>query len=98
MKIIRFNESNYEGIVLRNKPSFPSIPSKIKLNQKEADSKYPFKCKYKNRIPDPGICYVLEIDFENEKVSCSNGHVKLFPIFDEIEFIPDIFIFNKYNL
>ena len=71
----------------------------IRFNEnKNADSKYPFKCKYKNRKPDPGICYVLEIDFENEKVICSNGYVRLFPSFDEIEFIPDIFIFNKYNL
>lgn len=96
MKIIRFNE-NEEGYIMRPDSAY-SIATKLNLNKQDADRKYPFKCKYKNRIPDPGICYVLEIDFENEKVSCSNGYIRLFPSFDEIEFIPDIFIFNKYNL
>ena len=59
---------------------------------------YPFKCKYKNRTPDPGICYVVEINFELEQIECSNGRSRYYPSFDEIEFIPDIFMFGKYNL
>jgi len=66
--------------------------------EKLSDDKFPFKCKYKNRTPDPGICYILEINFEDRNVQCSNGYLRMYPSFDEIEFIPDIFIFNKYNL
>ena len=97
MKIIKFNE-NKEGIILRNSPATTFPSTKIKFNQIDADSKYPFRCKYKNRIPDPGLCYVLEINFEEQTLSCSNGRFRYFPSFDEVEFIPDIFIFNKYNL
>ena len=83
---------------------------KVKIVEKESvdkeknrfvepkEVKFPFKCKYKNRTPDPGICYILEINFEDRKVQCSNGYVRMYPSFDEIEFIPDIFIFNTYNL
>ena len=68
------------------------------ISESLTEEQYPFKCKYKNRIPDPGLCYVIEINFETKRVECSNGAVRLYPYFDEIEFIPDIFIFNKYNL
>lgn len=60
--------------------------------------KYPIKCKFKNRVPDPGICVVIDIDFEERRVHVSNGAVRFRGDFDDIEFIPDIFLFNKYNL
>jgi len=65
------------------------------------DNKYPIKCKFKNRKPDPGICYVTQIDFEGEKVHWSNGRVSSVTDFDQIEFIPDIFdlfMLKKYNV
>jgi len=37
-----------------------------KVLEKYTDDKYPFKIKFKNRIPDPGICHVISIDFEDE--------------------------------
>lgn len=64
----------------------------------KADSLYPFKCKYKNRTPDPGICWIRRIDFENKRLDVTNGRYSYSPDFDEVEFIPDIFIFSKYNL
>jgi hypothetical protein len=64
----------------------------------ELNGQYPFKCKYKNRYPDPGLCNIIEINFEKREIVCSNGYFRLFPNFDEIEFIPDIFIFDKYSL
>lgn len=45
---------------------------------------YPFICEFKNRKPNPGQCYVLEIDFEERKLVCSNGAVRLFPSFDDV--------------
>jgi len=63
------------------------------------DKKFPIKCKIKNRIPDPGICWVTEINFEEERVEWTNGHVRSSVYgFDKVEFIPDFFVFNKYNL
>ena len=43
-----------------------------------------FICTFKKRNPDPGICAVTKIDFENRKLECSNGAVRLSPSFDEI--------------
>ena len=66
-----------------------------------SDNKYPIKCKFKNRIPDPGICYVTQIDFEVEKVHWSNGRISSVTDFNQIEFIPnifDLFMSKKYNL
>ena len=69
---------------------------------KFSDDDYPFKCKFKdpfaNHDSDPGICYVIEIYFRNRSVKCSNGADEYYASFDDIEFIPDIFIFSKYNL
>ena len=62
------------------------------------NEEYPFKCKYKNRVPDPGICYIISINFEDKRVECSNGANRYYPYFHDIEFIPDIFTFFKYNL
>ena len=39
----------------------------IELNYND---KYPIKCKFKNRIPNPGICYIIEINFEERKFIC----------------------------
>jgi len=72
-----------------------------KFNQifeKTTDSIYPFKCRHKYIIPDPGICDIIVINFESEFVTWSNGYIISTAGFDEIEFIPDIFVFNKYNL
>ena len=65
---------------------------------KMMDENYPFKCKYKNRTPNPGICWIISIDFERKKLDVSNGNYRYCPDFDDVEFIPDIFVFNKYNL
>lgn len=59
---------------------------------------FPLKCKVK-RVPDPGICYVMQIDFDRKKVSVlSKGNIRYTLTFDDVEFIPDIFIFSNYNL
>lgn len=65
----------------------------------EFDKKFPFKCKIKNRQPDPGICWVIKVNFEDETIEWSNGYVRSTCYgFDDVEFIPDLFILNKYNL
>lgn len=47
-------------------------------------SDFPLKVKFKDRKPDPGICKVLSIDWENKKLSVSNGAVRLYPDFDQV--------------
>lgn len=42
--------------------------------------------RYKHRIPCPGFCKVLSVDFENRTATISNGACRYFPNFDEIEF------------
>ena len=65
---------------------------------KMMNQKYPLKCKYKDRTPDPGICWIISIDFENKRLDVSNGRYRYSPDFDDVEFIPDLFIYSKYNL
>lgn len=66
---------------------------------KMMDEKFPIKCKIKNRTPDPGICWVIKINFEEKNVEWSNGYVRSTIYgFDNVEFIPDLFIYSKYNL
>lgn len=65
---------------------------------KMMDEKFPFKCKYKNRNPNSGICWIMSIDFENKMLDVSNGRYRYSPTFDDVEFITDLFLLNKYNL
>ena len=51
---------------------------------------YPFACTYYNRYPDPGMCTVLTIDFENRKLTCFNGAVRLSPSFDEVQMFQSV--------
>jgi hypothetical protein len=74
------------------------LPKKKPLQSQYNDNDFPFKCRFKNRTPDPGICYVTEIYFREKKIEWSNGAVGSIANFEDIEFIPDIFIFDKYNL
>ena len=43
--------------------------------------------RYKKRTPDPGLCKIMSIDFEERRVSMSNGQCRYFPSFDEIEVV-----------
>jgi hypothetical protein len=72
--------------------------SNISEELKTPDEKYPFKCRYKERNPDPGLCWIIDIDFDNRDLGFSNGSYRYSASFDDVEFIPDIFILNKYNL
>lgn len=47
--------------------------------------------KYKARIPDPGVCRILAIDWEECRVVMSNGAFRYYPLFEEI----DIIRYNK---
>lgn len=49
-------------------------------------------------MKDTGICYIIEIYFKNRSVRCSNDKQIFYASFDDVEFIPDIFTFSKYNL
>jgi hypothetical protein len=43
-----------------------------------------FICTFKERVPNPGTCAVIKIDFENRKLVCSNGVVRLTAQFDDV--------------
>jgi hypothetical protein len=47
--------------------------------------KFPYMCSYIKRIPEPGLCTIIEINFEKRELEVSNGAVRLFPSFDEVE-------------
>ena len=47
----------------------------------------PLKAKYIKRDPDPGVCKLISIDWEDQKVSMTNGGTRYFPSFDEIEMV-----------
>ena len=87
MKIERFNKLNEI-----------TLPPQRKYNLKPEERVFPLKCRYKNRTPDPGMLYIISIDFEDGSVSASNGRIRYRAEFKELEFIPDIFVFDKYNL
>lgn len=47
----------------------------------------PFRARYKDRVPDPGECIVISLDWETQKLSMSNGACRYFPTFEEVDFI-----------
>jgi len=49
----------------------------------------PFKARYLNRVPDPGVCTINSIDWRAKEVSMSNGAYCYFPSFDEIEIVEE---------
>ena len=51
--------------------------------------KPPLKARYLNRTPDAGVCTILSIDWEERRITMSNGHYTYFPSFDEIEMVDD---------
>ena len=62
-------------------------------NEKE-QVKFPFVCFYNDRTPNPGRCTIIEINYETRRLEISNGSVRLFPNFDEVE----IFRIRKHGL
>ena len=46
-----------------------------------------FKAYWKNRVPQLGICDVVDIDFRAGRATISNGGVMVFPKLDEIELL-----------
>jgi uncharacterized phage protein (TIGR01671 family) len=46
-----------------------------------------FKAYWKNRIPQLGMCDVIDIDFREGKATISNGGIMVFPKLDEIELL-----------
>jgi len=50
------------------------------INNKE----YPFAVFFKNRTPNPGLCTVIDINFEKKLLEVSNGCVRLYPKFEEV--------------
>lgn len=50
------------------------------INNKE----YPFAVFFKNRTPNPDLCTVISINFEKKLLEISNGAVRLYPKFEEV--------------
>jgi hypothetical protein len=73
-----------------------TLPPTRKYNLKPEEREYPLTCKFKNRNPDPGICNIVSIDFDDGVAFVSNGRFRYRAEFKD--FIPDIFVFSKYNL
>lgn len=46
-----------------------------------------FRAYWKDRVPQLGICEVVEIDFRENTACISNGAVMVFPKLDEIQLI-----------
>lgn len=57
----------------------------MELNPLQAG--YELFVQYKSRHPDPGKCKVITIDFEERRLSVTNGAVRLYPSFDEVVFV-----------
>ena len=51
------------------------------------DKNPPFKARYKKRDPDPDLCIVLSIDWEEQRLVMTNGACRYFPSFNEVELI-----------
>lgn len=43
------------------------------------------KVRYKNRIPNPGPCSIISIDYRDKRMQISDGSCLYFPTFDEVE-------------
>ena len=95
MKVKRFNENSFKDAINR----WQTIANATQINTKLSDINYPFRCRFINdNMKDTGICYIIEIYFKNRSVRCSNDKQIFYASFDDVEFIPDIFTFSKYNL
>ena len=55
----------------------------------------PFYARYKQRDPDPGVCRITTIDWENRSISMSNECCRYFPSFDEVEIVPANLIYQE---
>lgn len=42
---------------------------------------------YKSRIPDPGVCRIVSINWERRDVSMTNGSCRYLASFDEIDIL-----------
>jgi len=50
------------------------------INNKE----FPFAVFFKNRTPNSDLCTVIDINFEKKTLEVSNGAVRLYPKFEEV--------------
>ncbi len=57
------------------------------MNLKNILSGFPLKVKYKRRIPDPGECTVVSVNWEKRQMEVSNGSIRLFPNFDQVDVV-----------
>lgn len=48
------------------------------------------KVRYKKRYPDPGLCAVVSMDWEKRTMQVTNGYIRLWPDFDEVEISEDL--------
>lgn len=50
---------------------------------------YPYRVRYKKRDPDPGLCAVKTINWEDRTMYISNGRYGYCPSFDEVEVVDE---------
>ncbi|MCK9446946.1 hypothetical protein M0Q50_08870 [bacterium] len=65
--------------MLKKFESYNNVNNKLK-------SKFPImKCTFKNRVPNPGICVVKQINYDEEKIYWSNGYVSSVANFEDVD-------------
>lgn len=52
----------------------------------------PFRAYWPDRIPQLGTCIVREIDFENKRLSITNGCVRVFPDLEQVKLFRPTYI------
>ena len=60
-----------------------SVPSNVLLTD------CPFFARFKQRNPDPGVCRIISINWEDKLISMTNGRLRYSPSFDEVEIVKD---------
>jgi len=54
---------------------------------KKSHNTVPMFVTYKNRQPNPGPFMVVAVNWETKKMEVSNGHVRLYPTLDEVDYV-----------
>lgn len=61
-----------------------SVPFNVLLTDR------PFFARFKQRNPDPGVCRIISINWEDKLISMTNGRLRYSPSFDEVEIVSAI--------
>jgi hypothetical protein len=63
------------------------ITQKVQDTNHKSQNSFPLTVKYYNRNPDPGVCFVMSINWGDRRMVVSNGTYTYLSSFDEVKFI-----------